>query len=125
MNPELIDRIEEAIAPLAEAAGRGAGYAWEVLIRQMVLSGAAFVAGGLVATAVAAVFIVVTRRVFLRWQGTSGSYDREALVFGLVALTFGSLFGLALAVSLLTEGVMRLLNPGYYALEQLARVVGA
>lgn len=124
MNPEVIDKIEEALRPLAEAAGEGAEYAWEVLIRQMMLSGAVRVMIGLLLLIPVIILGKVAAVGYSKFRETTSVIEKEDHFYSIAFTSFIGSLVLIFSIGAVLSGVMRLLNPGYYALEHLSHMVG-
>lgn len=124
MNPETIDRIEEALKPLADVAGQGAEYAWTVLVRQMYLSGIVRIPIGLLILVLAALFAFFCAHNFKKWRKAESWHESENYGAGTAVTAALGIISLIVAVAVIAGGVLRMMNPGYYALEELTRMVG-
>ena len=108
MNPEVIDKIKEVMAPVADKIGQGAEFGWEVVMRQQyvyAVEGAFYAILGFVGCIVVWKFV---RGVYIR-----GRWDDAAImvsVFGGGLSIIAFLVGSEVAIS-------RFINPSYYALQ--------
>ena len=114
MNEETVDAIKEALTPIAEKIGEGAKFGWEVVVRQQYVE-----AFGLIASAVSFLVVFGLGIFFIR-KGINyerkNNYDDEGLAFtmGGVGMT---VLGAVFAGVNLYQGVARLINPEYYAIQ--------
>lgn len=114
MNPETVNAIKEALVPIAEKIGQGAEFGWEVVLRQQYVSAVGYflVAGvAFIAICVGVGLIVAGLRYEKRGSFDDGKFARIA--FGLVSSVGGLLF----FAGAVFNGMARLINPEYYALQ--------
>ena len=105
MSQETINAIKEALTPIAEKIGQGAGFSWEVVLQQQFIKGMWF------GIAAVVIFLITLALAF-------GSYveskdDSEASAgFGLAAFAT-----LLISMILAFHFFSRLYNPEYYAIQ--------
>lgn len=119
MNTETINQIKDALAPIAEKIGQGAGYAWEIVVRQQVAEGiGALIVSffGLILGISVFCFVKYTIKKHESWR------DDWDVVGGMVG-TIGGIISLLMLITGLYGGVMRLLNPEFYAIEFFINLV--
>lgn len=112
---ELFKRLDA----LAEKLGTTGAYLWSVLVRQGVAQGA--VDAG-TAVALATFATVLMRWVIVNWKAwKADDYDHcAATVLGASVAVVAFLAALSFA----RDGVVELINPGYYALEKVLEIFG-
>lgn len=104
MNQELITQIQTALAPVAEKIGQGATFGWETVMRQQIAYGVA----DLFVSAVALVGFIASLKL---WKLVKEDDDLYPLAI------FASLFSVPIFLIFGIEGIFRLVNPNYYAIE--------
>ena len=109
MNQELITQIQTALAPMSEKIGQGAAFGWETVVRQQVTFGIA----DLLVAGIA--LVLFSASVFL-WKKAIEE-DLEPVVF------FCSLILFSLFVINGVMGLMRLMNPNFYAIQFFLHLV--
>lgn len=121
---EVVDRVIEELRPVADKLGEGAEYLWETLIRQMIIQGVISIVIGIVLITVAT---IVIPRAYRAWVTARGErrYDLwnttmiTSFWIGLLPL-IAAIFGF---FHMFTVGIPKLINPSYYALQEILRVV--
>ena len=123
MSPETVKAIGDALKPLAEKIGQGGAHVYEVFTRQQYVLGIGFfIWGGLaLILAVAAAGVAITH--FRRWsklkaEKAGWSETETPGMITVIALT-ATMFGLIVAVGFISSGTMHLLNPEYYAIQDI------
>lgn len=126
INKETVDAIQAALAPVAEKIGQGAAYVWTTVVTQQYVIGISYLiwAGATAIGGTAAFFLC---RKFWRMHKPQKSYMDDADRFDVAAVICGALAVALPVVSIicLSQGVMHLINPGYYALEFFIRLGAA
>lgn len=118
INKETVDAIQAALTPVAEKIGEGAAYVWTTVVTQQYVVGISYCiwAG---ATLIGAIIMVLLSKKAWKLQQSTKTYDSESTGWD-VAAVFAGIATMVLSVTsviCLTQGVMHLINPGYYALE--------
>lgn len=126
MNPEQVTQIKEALAPLTEKLGQGAEFVYETYVRQAIMQ-------GVIQVSIAALFLIVVLlaatkgRVWITKKiaaENAKSYgDPELFLGGGIFVGLVCLALLCVAVGLISDGVMHLTNPHYYAIKDLVASV--
>lgn len=109
INPETINQIKELILPIAEKIGQGGEFGWEVVVKQQIIYGSIFVFIGLIGI-IGLSIILKNRKWFLEYSKSPFESDRP---FYLVALLVLVLAMLIIGI----EGIARLCNPEFYAIQ--------
>ena len=114
------ERLNNALAALAEKLGTSVDHLWAVLVKQAGIE--AWVSICLYAV------LIVAASLFLRWFSKTEEpkeYSGGEAYSVKVGIGFGSLFVFALIFSMTaSEVVSKLLNPEYWALKEILRSVG-
>lgn len=127
MNPETIDKIKEALIPVAEKIGQGAEYVWEVVVRQQAIEGIAFLVGSLLCFAAAIAGIHLAKRAWKMPRVKKYSWDDGNAVGDMAGFLIA--IGITLQIAwivgaiLLTNGILHLLSPEFYAIEFFINLV--
>lgn len=118
INKETVDAIQAALAPVAEKIGQGAEYVWTTVVTQQYVVGVSYLIWS-GATVIAGAIMVLLSRKAWKMQQTTKTYASESTGWDVSAVFAGvaSAGFFLTAVICLTQGVMHLINPGYYALE--------
>ncbi len=118
INKETIEAIQAALAPVAEKIGQGAEYVWTTVVTQQYVIGISYCIWA-AACAVGAVAMFFLSRKFWKnhkptkdYYSTGDGWDVAAVFAGVVAFVLP-----IVSVICVTQGVMHLINPGFYALE--------
>ena len=111
-----IDKLTPVFQAVAEKIGQGAGFGWEVILKQQVVYGIGLLCGaGLALLAIIALTGCIYIRTMEKLDDDNGftGWDLDFLGFLVVVyVVLGlALFGLALG------GFFRMINPEYYALQ--------
>lgn len=115
---ETVDRLIEELRPLAEKVGEGSEYLWEVSYRQALIAGIT----DLILASILLLVIVVAFFIARHITNTDDSYPDDApppYAIWAIPSIFISMFFMLFLVS----GLKRVLNPGYYALEELFKAL--
>jgi hypothetical protein len=116
---ETINQLKEIFYPLAEKIGEGAEFGWHVIIRQQYVKSVGWLLASFVAY-LAVITGLYICRLFKKWHvGIEHSDDYS--LYALPILLIG--IGLILGTLFLYEGVARLINPEYYAIEFLINLI--
>lgn len=129
MNQDMLDRLIEELRPLAEKLGQGAEFLWEVAYRQTVIDGSMGLIGALIALAVIITFIVLAKKNIDNINNDDDVYyekDRrlDDIFNTKLAATIGSIFVSLFMLSWGYQGVARILNPGFYAIQNMFKALG-
>jgi cytochrome bd-type quinol oxidase subunit 2 len=116
VDAETVRAIKDALTPIANKLGQGAGHLYEVFIRQQYVHGISeFIwAGGLLILAILATCLFF----YSKKRCEEESYSDWALgvgVGGVATLAF-----LLISFGLIADGAMHILNPEYYAIKDIA-----
>lgn len=118
IDKDTIDAIQQALAPVADKIGQGAAYVWTTVVTQQYVYGVSYCiwAG---ASALAAVAMFFLSRHAFKLNKSTASYEGESTGWDVAGVLAGILCMVLPVVSVIcvTQGVMHLINPGYYALE--------
>lgn len=121
MNPDTINAIKEALAPVAEKIGQGAEYAWEIVVRQQAIEGIAYLLSSVFCFFIGINGIYIARRGYLMPRIRKYSWDDGESVSDLAGflMTMGIVLQLSwvLGMFFLSNGVLHLLSPEFYALD--------
>lgn len=126
MSPDTVDKIQEALEPLAELAEQGASFSWEVLVRQIIITGSIQVVVGILMLVATIILARLCARNTQKYRSFTDYERHDNEDVGFIAFISGAVatLGLIASMAFLTEGLPRLLNPGYYALKEIASMVG-
>lgn len=122
---ETVDRLIDALNPVAQRIGEGAEHVYRLAVRQAIIEGIA----SLVLAVVLAVLVYVGVRVLLwfRVQYESARerhrYDGDGWAFGGWLLGFAVLACAIGAIGCAFDGAVTLANPEYAAIENLLEAV--
>jgi TctA family transporter len=130
MSETMMQEILNRLDVIGEKLGEGAAFTWETMMRQAVLVGGWL--GILEAAGYALIAFFLYRVIrYLLSKKSDGHGNEEFVVADEVNRVFGSVFtGIALlifgamAVYSATQAMSHIINPSYYALMDLARLVG-
>lgn len=117
-----IDAIKEALAPVAAKIGAGATYGWDIIVRQQMVYAVQFLMVSIVMFAIATIMWkmhIALKKSFKEAR----SYERDRLGISMFFSFVGSASALFFSVICLSEGVGRLINPQYYAIEFFIKLV--
>lgn len=109
-----VDKIIEAIKPLADKLGQGAEALFGIYTRQMVAEGVASIVMGLIGLIILIVggwFVIK----FLKDEEQDG--EAQGTVF--IVSIFASLLLILFSVSSLHDGILKTINPQFYAIERV------
>lgn len=114
MNPETINAIKEALAPIAAKIGQGAEYGWEIVMRQQYIQGVTLFiwAGSLIIATF--VCIYASNKCWANKKRDGQYSDWE---IGGVMGAIGAIIFAICAVICLVAGIQHILNPAYYSLD--------
>lgn len=114
INAETITAIQTALAPVAEKIGQGAEYVWTTVVTQQYVIGISLLiwAGFTMLGALATGFFTRKCLQLAKQEGSYSGWEIPAIFLGIATMVLP-----IIAVVCLTNGVMHLINPGYYALE--------
>ncbi len=122
INAETITAIQAALAPVAEKIGQGAEYVWTTVVTQQYVIGISLLIwSGFTAMAATALFFLCKKFYKLAKDDGYGSGWEIGMIFAGIGATVLPV----IAVVCLSNGVMHLINPGYYALEFFIRLGSA
>jgi hypothetical protein len=121
ITADTVTAIHNALVPVAEKIGQGAGYAWDIVVMQQYVSGISYLIVSFFLFAVA-----LTGVYFIRWalsqpKVVDDLYGTKMQEMSSTASTF-TMFGIFMQVGwffgvvFLTNGIMMVLNPQFYAL---------
>lgn len=114
---ETVEQLIDELRPLAEKIGEGAEYLWEVSYRQALISG---ITDLIVASIL--LLVMVVSFFYARHVTNTSSWPDDApppyFVWTAPNIFVGIFF-----MSFLVSGLKRILNPGYYALEELFKAL--
>ena len=112
---EAIDRLLEALEPVAEKLGQGAEFLWRTIVNQAIVDGITFTFVGVVLFV--ATFILATKVVpYL--------IDRDGGWYGMAIAASVVAFGVGIAaLSFTLDGMRHLINPEFYAVRELLDAV--
>lgn len=131
MDGSTVDRIIEALQPIADKLGEGARYLWAVYYKQTVISGVMSLGGAVLAVLLGGVFSLVaykqlSRVIRERRAEDSGRYysseQTARTIIGCVA-AFLVLVCFIITVTLVADNLSKVLNPGYHTIHQVLRDV--
>ncbi len=116
MNPETINAIKEALAPVADKIGQGAEYGWIVVLKQQYV----VAVGNFIMSAVGLLLLVgaifAAKHAYKRMTTPEDRYDMEFPVAPFLTILLG-IPGALMLFGGLYDGIAHLINPDYYALE--------
>jgi putative Mn2+ efflux pump MntP len=119
IDAQTVKAIQDAMKPVADKIGEGAGYTWEVFVRQQVAEGVARLIW-----AVALLLLTFAGYRLIRHGLKKMSEDKYSdWDFALIWIVPSTVAALAFSLLALTTGVMHLLNPEYYAITGLIDMV--
>lgn len=122
MSPETIKSITDALKPLAEKIGAGASHLYGVFVQQQIAVGVAELVGSAFALVTVVVTAVVAYKAYLRGDAMKKE-DWRSSYEGWFAVSIVGAFLSSIAaivmVGLLTDGILHLLSPEYYALKDI------
>ena len=128
MNPETIKALQDALTPLADKIGQGAAHLYGVYARQMLAEGIAelVIMAFLLILGIGA--LVQFLKVFLhldQWQREDRHYAslKEEAGFRLVIFGISAIVAIAFGCVLLFDGVTKVVNPEYAAIQRLVETV--
>ena len=123
MDGQTVDKIINALQPIADKLGEGARYLWYVYYRQSIIEGIVSIlvsAVLLVVTVVAAIVATRYLRKALAYAPTDWLDETRVpwFVIGGIAAAV-AVFALSAGLTNFFGGLQHVLNPGYYALHHL------
>ena len=123
MDEQTVDRIIEALVPVAEKLGQGAEFIYAVTYRQVWVTVVTYVALTPVFIVLALVAFRFARRYYQKAQAPRErySYDDPAFTAFMFGLLFVALGGVALGC--LLSAVRMSINPHYYAIDKILSTV--
>lgn len=121
--------INQLVEQLKQMAGPLALHAWEIMVRQQVIAGIQSLVTGAVLLAVAVIALIAAYRLLgwaRRYEYTgdsvlSGGYSGEGgmqYIAPTVPVVIAAIL-VAVAVALVNDGIAHLLNPEYYAIQDV------
>ncbi|WP_135553304.1 hypothetical protein [Paenibacillus cymbidii] len=124
MKDQISDKVFEYIDALAAKLGVAAEYVFTLMIRQMVMEGIVYIC---VSVVLLVASILGARKLYAFWREKDFEIeDCEGLAI------FSVLLGIAMLVTIivvttivLPESIMKLTNPGYYALKEILEAFGS
>lgn len=120
MNPETIQAIQVALAPVAEKLGQGAGYGWEVIVKAQFMSGVVT----LICTTLLSVALFFTVR-FVYKSKLVASLNEDIAKPLVIAITLLASLVLIPQIGVwYYEGLFNILAPEYKAIEFLLSLAG-
>jgi hypothetical protein len=118
MNKETVDAIVNAIKPVAEKIGEGAAHLYQVYVRQVYVEGVVCLTVGLpISLAVLVASIYILKSGMKAYQEDGEGEIRVGVACLLLLISLVSIAAFA------SDGVMRLLNPEYYAIDRILSTV--
>ena len=114
MNQEIIKQIQDIFTPIAEKIGQGAGFGWEVVLKQQYIDGFLFLFFGVIG-----LVVFISLLIYIIKAKDKDSWYEDAIFGAIIILillfVFGSLFSVI--------GIKHLFNPEYYAIEFFINLV--
>lgn len=113
INKETIEAIQSALAPVAEKIGQGAEYVWTTVVTQQYVIGISYLiwSGATFLGAIVTGYFC-NKCIKLAKANPYDTWEVPAVFLGLASVILP-----VISIVCLTNGVMHLINPGYYALE--------
>lgn len=115
---ELLTRLDALAAKL----GTTGAYLWSVLVRQAYLQGVVDLIEAIICFVVCVVCVYFFKKFLPKTMETSFNDGFYFLSVMVAAITF--CFSLLLGISLLSDSIMELNNPAYYALHEVLQTLG-
>lgn len=126
MTNEIITKLQEALAPVAQKIGEGAEYGWVVVVKQQFAIGVVDTLTG-VALLVLSVCSILLMCKGYKLPRSNREYSRGEFTGESIGLILcggmGLLFFGMCAFSLLQSGIMHMVSPEFYALEFFINLV--
>jgi hypothetical protein len=116
MNSETVKSIQDALTPLATKLGEGAAHVYAIYVREQYVSGVGSIIWSVVWLLLSAAVIVGASKLF-RWA--SKEDEEEVMTAAVIMGTGLGLVILVIATSCLDSGIQHLLNPEYYAIQDI------
>jgi len=115
MNPETVDAIKNALAPVAEKIGSGSEYAWEITVKAQFAEGVAM----LVTATAALVAGIVALTMIWKWANKAKKEDHwsDAPFVAGAATLFIVVLGVGFITTGFYEGLIHVIAPEFKALE--------
>ena len=125
MSPETVESIKEALTPLMEKLGQGGDAAWAMAVRQQYVVAGQAVVLWILLLAMGGVWWRRIEPPMQKWVDAGSSYSDRDMARTVARIVFAAVFfflGVASVVSTV-QGVSRLINPEWYALQSLLNLV--
>ena len=123
MSPETVKAIGEALKPLADKLGQGAAHIYEVFVKQQYVTGVAFLIWGGLALLLAVTAAGIGLSFYKKWstlKAEDAGWERTETPGTVAVVTSVATFLLLVVMTgFAASGVMHLLNPEYYAIQDV------
>lgn len=124
-----VDKIIEAIKPLAEKIGQGGEFLYRVYYRQTIIEGILQIVFSLLAVIATAIIYRYWARYAMKQhkerKAASSYYDGEWYGLGVFGMGIVSLVIAGLAFAVTIGGVLKVANPNFYTIDRIIRSVQA
>jgi predicted exporter len=117
MNQDTIKQITDALSPVAQKLGEGAGALFQIYVRQEIIQGIEELGGAALLLIVALIFTAIT---FKTWKWAC---KRDLEIFTGMATGTAIVVALIVAPFLVFDGLPHLINPQYYAIQDISCTV--
>lgn len=125
MNSDsLLTHIEnltrESLAAIGKGLDKGADFIWPILVRQQITEGIAYLA--LVLFFIISIFVYAKIEPWAKQKCKNENHlNGDSCIYGAIRMTglVFSIISVILIIGFLTCGIMQILNPEYYALQEI------
>jgi len=115
VSPETQAKFTDAVASLAQSLGVAASHVYGVLVRQAVAHGIYYI----VMAAGFATLAAICHRMYRTATAAHERQPSEGALAARVFTTIGTIVAIAIAFALVASATMRLINPEYYAIQEV------
>ena len=117
ITKEILGKIEELFKGIPGIVKEGGQYFWPILVKQQVVVGIAICVGTMLTTIISTTLLLIGWSIYKKDRGNDGQIP--FFIIGSVLVIFAIiLFGVAVGV-----GIPQILNPEYYAFQDLIGMV--